>query len=119
MRLWNKIRSRFGRRVEDDLAEEMRLHRAMLEDRFRGEGLSETEARYQAAREFGPAAISLEDSRAQWSFVWLESLAIDARYALRALLRDKTFSATAVLTLGAGLAIASVAFTWFNAYVLR
>ncbi len=74
MRLWNKIRARLGRRVEDDLAEEMRLHRAMLEERFRQEGCSAGEARNRAAREFGPVAIALEDSRAQWSFAWLESL---------------------------------------------
>ena len=119
MRLWNKIRSRFGREVDGDLAEEMRLHRAMLEDRFRAEGLSPDEARNRAMREFGAMAISLEDSRAAWSFAWLESLLTDARYAVRALVRNKTFSATAVLTLGVGLALASVAFTWFNAYVLR
>ena len=64
-------------------------------------------------------AIPLEDSRAEWSFAWLESLLTDARYAVRALARNKTFSATAVLTLGVGLALASVAFTLFNAYVLR
>ena len=85
MRLWNKIRSRFGRAVDGGLAEEMRLHRAMLEDRFRAEGLSPDEARSRAAREFGPMAISLEDSRAAWSFAWLESLLTDARYAVRAL----------------------------------
>ncbi len=119
MRLWNKIRSRFGRGVEDSLAEEMRLHREMLEDRFRLEGLPAREARERAAREFGPAALALEDSRAQWSFAWLESIWTDARYGVRALGRSKTFAATAVLTLGVGLALASVAFTLFNAYVLR
>ena len=81
MRLWNKIRARFGRSVDGGLAEEMRLHRAMLEDRFRAEGLSPDEARNRAMREFGPMAISLEDSRAEWSFAWLESLA--DRRALR------------------------------------
>ena len=105
--------------MDGGLAEEMRLHRAMLEDRFRAEGLSPGEARNRAVREFGPMAISLEDSRAEWSFAWLESLLTDARYAVRALVRNKTFSATAVLTLGVGLALASVAFTLFNAYVLR
>ena len=119
MRVWNKIRARLGRSVEGDLAEEIRLHRAMLEERFREEGCSATEARNRAAREFGPVALSLEDSRAQWSFAWIESLVIDTRYALRALIRDWTFSVTAVLTLGVGLALASVAFTLFNAYVLR
>ena len=110
MRLWNKIRARFGRNVETDLAEEIRLHRALLEERFREQGFNPSEARSRAAREFGPEAIALEDSRTQWSFTWLESLVIDVRYALRALVRDRTFSATAVLTLGVGLAPASVAF---------
>ncbi len=119
MRIWNRIRSGFGRGVEADLAEEMRLHRAMLEERFRAEGLSAREARERAAREFGPSANALEDSRAQWSFAWLESVYADIRYAVRALRRSKTFAATAVLTLGVGLALASVAFTLFNAYVLR
>ncbi len=119
MRLWNKVRTRFGRAMESGLAEEMRLHRAMLEDRFRSEGLTAAEARNRAAREFGPMALALEGSRAEWSVVWVESLWSDARYALRALVRDKAFAATAVLTLAAGLALASVAFTLFNAYVLR
>ena len=39
MRFWNKIRARLGRSVEGDLAEEMRLHRAMLEERFRARGM--------------------------------------------------------------------------------
>ncbi len=119
MRLWNKIRSGFGRGVENDLAEEMRLHRARLEERFRAEGLSAREAQERAAREFGPSAGALEDSLAQWGFVWLKSIWTDVRYAMRALRRSKTFAATAVLTLGVGLGLASVAFTLFNAYVLR
>src|SRR6185369_3085847 len=119
MRLWNKIRSRLGCSVDGSLAEEMRLHREMLEDRLRAEGLSPAEAQRRAACEFGSLAIALEGSRAEWSFAWLESLWTDSYYAVRALLRDKTFAATAVLTLAAGLALASVAFTFFNAYVLR
>jgi hypothetical protein len=53
------------------------------------------------------------------SFAWIESLRMDARYAIRALFRDRAFAAAAVLTLGVGLALATVAFTLFNAYVLR
>ena len=119
MRLWNKIRARFGRAVEGDLAEEMRLHRAMLEDRFRQRDSAPARRAAGPPVNSGQIAIALEDSRAEWSFAWLESLVIDVRYAVRALIRDQTFSATAVLTLGVGLALASVAFTLFNAYVLR
>ncbi len=116
MRVWRKIRERAQ---EDGLAEEMRSHRAMIEDRLRAEGLSPAEARTRAEREFGPLATAIEDRRAEWTWAWVEALWSDARYACRALARDKTFAATAVLTLAAGLALASVAFTLFNAYVLR
>jgi hypothetical protein len=116
MRLWRKIRERCG---EEELAEEMRAHREMIEDRLRAEGLSTAEARTRAAREFGPLATAIEDRRREWTWAWIEALWSDTRYACRALARDKTFAATAVLTLGAGLALASVAFTLFNAYVLR
>jgi predicted permease len=119
MRLWNKIRARFGRASTSGLAEEMLEHRGMLEERYRAEGLSAHDARMRAAREFGPLALPLEDSRAEWSFVWLESLVADSRYAFRALRHSKAFAATAVLTLGVGLALSSIAFTLFNAYVLR
>ncbi len=119
MRVWNKVRSLFGRSIESDLAEEMRLHRTMLEERFRAEGMSLRQARERAAREFGPAARALEDSRAEWSFAWLESIWTDVWYAVRALRRSKIFAATAVLTLGVGLGLALVAFALFNAYVLR
>src|SRR6185369_4421656 len=116
MRVWNQIRA-WAR--QDGLAQEMRQHREMIEERLRAEGLTATEARTTAAREFGPLATAMEGSREAWSFAWVEALWSDARYACRALARDKTFAATAVLTLGAGLALASVAFTLFNAYVLR
>jgi hypothetical protein len=116
MRLWRKIRQRWG---EDGLAQEMRSHREMIADRLRAEGLSPAEARTRTAREFGPLATAIEDRRQEWTWAWVEALWSDAKYACRALARDKTFAATAVLTLGAGLALASVAFTLFNAYVLR
>ncbi len=116
MRSWRKARERWG---EDGLAEEMRAHRPMIEDRLRAEGMSPAEARTQAAREFGPLATAIEERRAEWTWAWVEGLWSDTKYACRALARDKTFAATAVLTLGAGLALASVAFTLVNTYLLR
>jgi predicted permease len=116
MRVWNKIRAWAG---QDGLADEMLAHREMIEERLRSEGMPATEARTRAEREFGPLATAIEGSREGWGFAWAEALWSDARYACRALARDKTFAATAVLTLGVGLALASVAFTLFNAYVLR
>jgi hypothetical protein len=71
MRLWNKIRAWAG---ADGLAEEMRQHREMIEERFRAEGMSASEARSRAAWEFGPLATAIEGSRAEWSFAWVEAL---------------------------------------------
>jgi hypothetical protein len=47
------------------------------------------------------------------------SLSQDLRYAFRGLRRQPTFVATTVLTLAVGLSLVTVAFTVFNAYVLR
>src|SRR5690242_9357015 len=112
MRLWRKIRERWG---EDALAEEMRAHREMIADRLQAQGLPADEARTRAAREFGPLATAVEDRRKEWTWAWVEALWSDVKYACRALARDRAFAATAVLTLGAGLALVSVAFTLFNA----
>src|SRR5258708_40128141 len=43
----------------------------------------------------------------------------DLRYALRALRRTPTFTATAVLTLGVGIGMASAMFTVFHAVVVQ
>jgi predicted permease len=52
---------------------------------------------------------------------WLpvEQLISDVRYAWRGLRKSRAFTATTVLTLGIGLALVTVVFTVFDAYVLR
>ena len=52
-------------------------------------------------------------------WIWLDQIAQDLRYAWRGLLRSPAFVATTVLTLAVGLGLVTVAFTVFNAYVLR
>jgi predicted permease len=51
--------------------------------------------------------------------MFLETLAQDARFALRILSRTPAFATTVVLTLGVGLGLNTMLFTLFNAYVLR
>ena len=48
-----------------------------------------------------------------------EQLARDVRYAARGLWRDRSFTASTVATLTVALALVTVVFTIFNAYVLR
>ena len=60
MRLWNRLRYWVVRaRLERDLAEEMRLHRETLEDRFVREGISRSEARLAA----GTYGLSIESGK--------------------------------------------------------
>jgi putative ABC transport system permease protein len=49
----------------------------------------------------------------------LDSLLRDVRYAWRTLWRSRAFAATSVATLAVGLALVTVVFTIFDAYVLR
>ena len=52
-------------------------------------------------------------------WIWFDQLAQDLRYAWRGLRQRPAFVATTVLTLAVGLGLVTVAFTVFNAYVLR
>jgi predicted permease len=51
--------------------------------------------------------------------IWPRQLAQDLRYAARVLWHSPAFVVTTVLTLAVGLALATIVFTVFNAYVLR
>jgi predicted permease len=66
-------------------------------------GMPPNEARYAALRTFGNPALLREQSRATWSWNWLESLARDLRYGIRALVRTPGFAAIAILIIALGI----------------
>jgi macrolide transport system ATP-binding/permease protein len=51
--------------------------------------------------------------------VFLESVLLDLRYALRAMARMPLLAAVTVLSLGAGIGVNTVVFTWIEAVVLK
>jgi predicted permease len=51
--------------------------------------------------------------------MWAEQLLHDCRYAWRGLMQSRLFAATTVFTLAIGIGLVTVAFTVFDAYVLR
>jgi predicted permease len=113
MKLWNRLRHWARRpRPDNDLAEEIRLHREMLEEQFVSAGMSRADARTAAAREFGNATAVAEESREQWSVRWIAAALKDLRFAWRLSRRQPLLSAAAVLTIafgvGANTAIVSV-----------
>lgn len=118
--LWRRLRFLFqGDRLEQDLKDELRLHRELRAAKLRQDGLAEEEAEYAARRKLGNETRVIEDARTAWTFAWLDAVIQDLRYATRVLRKSPTFAATAIVTLALGLGLNATLFTIFNAYVLR
>src|ERR1039458_1944513 len=107
------------RERENDLEREIRDHLALEAEEQQEAGLPPQDARFAAQRAFGNVALALEDSRAEWRFAWLGSLAQDLRYALRGFRKSPGFALTVTGTLALGLGTLATAFSMFNATVLR
>jgi predicted permease len=102
-----------------EIHEEVESHLAMRTDLNRAAGMSPGEARSGARRQFGNAALIEEDVRRVHSFAWFESLAQDARYALRGFRRSPVFTATAVLTIALGIGASTAVFSVVDRILFR
>src|SRR5688500_6171974 len=107
------------RRTHRDFSEEIQAHLDLETDRLIAEGMSPERARDAAYRAFGNVARVKERFSETSRWIVLEQFGQDLRYAARVLRHSRTFLATTVLTLAVGLGLVTVAFTVFNAYVLR
>src|ERR1700722_12371475 len=95
---WWQIKKR-----DADLERELRSDLELEEEEQRERGVSEEEARYTALRAFGNPTVIREQTRAIWSWNWLESLARDLRFALRTLGRTPGFNIIAILVVALGI----------------
>ena len=105
--------------AESLLDREVSAHLALLEDEFIRQGMSVDEARLAARRRFGGVDQTKEQHRDARSFVWVEDLARDIRYAVRALARTPGFAVAAVLTLAIGIGGSTAVFSLIDAVLLR
>src|SRR6202161_3436835 len=95
---WWQIRKR-----EADVERELQSDLELEEQEQREHGVQPEEARFAALRCFGNPALISEQTRAVWSWNWLESLARDLRFSLRTLGRTPGFTVIAILVMALGI----------------
>ena len=107
------------RQKEDDLRDELQFHLDEEAEEQQAQGLSTDEARHAARRDLGNLALVKEDTRATWSWTFLEQLAQDLRYAARTMGNNKTFTALAALSLALGIGANTAIYSFLDALLLR
>src|SRR5438874_166262 len=90
-------------RFDAELETELRFHIETRASELEGAGVSRPAALAQARREFGPATLMREETRAAWQFRRFEDLASDLRYAARGFRRNPAFALTAIACLALGI----------------
>ena len=115
-RLWGTLRPS---RRDAELEAELRLHLELAIEGERRRANSSEDAARTAAIRSGGIAQAMESVRDQRGLPWLEDLARDLRYGLRALHRNPMFAAVAVLTLALGIGANTAIFSLADAVLLR
>ena len=115
-----RLRGLFRReRVIHDIDEELRFHVEMETEANVGRGMAPAEARRAALRSFGNLCAVRDAAYEVRGGGMLESILRDARYGARSLLKNKGFTAVAVLTLALGIGANAAIFGVIDAALLR
>lgn len=108
----------FHTQSEQEMDEEMRFHLERdIEERI-ARGATPEAARRDARLAFGGVEQVKEDVRDATGVRWIQDVAADVRYALRALRLNPGFAVAAVLVLGIGIGATTAAFTVVDHVVL-
>ena len=117
MRWWPNWKGTAKR--DADLERELLSDLELEEEERRERGLSAEEARSAARRAFGNTTLIREQTRAVWSWVWMERLVRDVKYGTRTLLRSPEFAIVSVLVMALGIGATTSLFTMVRAVLLR
>ncbi|MGB6386245.1 MAG: ABC transporter permease [Terriglobales bacterium] len=116
---WWQISWWQSKKRDVDLERELRSDLELEEEEQREGGISEEEARYAALLAFGNPTLIREQTRAIWSWNWLESLARDLRFSLRTLRRTPGFTVIAILVMALGVGANVALFTVVRGVLLK
>jgi macrolide transport system ATP-binding/permease protein len=107
------------RRREADLREELEFHLDEEAEERRADGLPSEQARWAARRDLGNVTLLREETRTLWSWMLLEQFAQDVRFGLRAMLKNRMFTALAALSLALGIGANTAIYSFMDAILLR
>jgi putative ABC transport system permease protein len=119
-RTWLRLKALSKRRQLDrDLDDEIAFHLAMREQKLAAGNSAPENAHYTARRRFGNTTSLKEVTREMWTFVWLENLLQDGRFAFRMFTKRPGYAAALILILALGIGGTSTIFTIVNGVLLE
>jgi predicted permease len=102
-----------------EMAAEIQTHVDLLTERNIAAGMSPTDARNAALRQFGGVEQIKETAREQRVWRWADEFVQDIRFGTRMLLRTPAFSILAILCLTLGIGTNAAVLSWIEGILIR